>query len=87
MRVLVVEDEPKVANAVKEGLEGERYEVVVEHTGEGAFFRLTTETFDVILLDLTLPGATASRSSGRSAIADWIHPCSSSPRATRSRTA
>jgi two-component system, OmpR family, copper resistance phosphate regulon response regulator CusR len=56
MRVLVVEDEPKVANAVKEGLEGERYEVVVEHTGEGAFFRLTTETFDVILLDLTLPG-------------------------------
>jgi two-component system copper resistance phosphate regulon response regulator CusR len=56
MRVLVVEDEPKVANAVKEGLEGERYEVAVEHTGEGAFFRLTTETFDVILLDLTLPG-------------------------------
>ena len=56
MRVLVVEDEPKVANAVKEGLEGERYEVVVEHTGEGAFFRLTTEMFDVILLDLTLPG-------------------------------
>jgi DNA-binding response OmpR family regulator len=56
MRVLVVEDEQKVANAVKEGLEGERYEVVIEHTGEGAFFRLTTETFDVILLDLTLPG-------------------------------
>jgi two-component system copper resistance phosphate regulon response regulator CusR len=56
MRVLVVEDEPKVANAVREGLEGERYEVVVEHTGEGAFFRLNTETFDVILLDLTLPG-------------------------------
>ena len=56
MRVLVVEDEPKVAKAVREGLEGERYEVVVEHTGEGAFFRLTTEVFDVILLDLTLPG-------------------------------
>jgi DNA-binding response OmpR family regulator len=56
MRVLVVEDEQKVANAVKEGLEGERYEVAVEHSGEGAFFRLTTEAFDVILLDLTLPG-------------------------------
>jgi DNA-binding response OmpR family regulator len=28
----------------------------VEQTGEGAFFRLNTETFDVILLDLTLPG-------------------------------
>jgi DNA-binding response OmpR family regulator len=56
MRVLVVEDEPKVANALKEGLEGERYEVVVEPTGEGAFFRANTEGFDVILLDVTLPG-------------------------------
>ena len=56
MRVLVVEDEPKVANALREGLEGERYEVVVERTGEGAFFRLNTETFAAILLDLTLPG-------------------------------
>ena len=56
MRVLVVEDEQKVANALREGLESERYEVVVEHSGEGAFFRLNTETFDIILLDLTLPG-------------------------------
>ena len=56
MRVLVVEDEQKVANALREGLEGERYDVVVERTGEGAFFRVNTETFDVILLDLTLPG-------------------------------
>src|SRR4029453_11855218 len=56
MRVLVVEDEQKVASALKEGLEGERYDVVVEHSGEAAFFRLNTETFDVILLDLTLPG-------------------------------
>ena len=56
MRVLVVEDEQKVANALREGLEGEKYDVVVERTGEGAFFRVTTETFDVILLDLGLPG-------------------------------
>ena len=55
-RVLVVEDEPKVANALREGLEGERYRVTVEYTGEGAFFRLNTEAFDVILLDLMLPG-------------------------------
>src|ERR671936_241933 len=55
-RVLVVEDEQKVANALREGLEGEQYQVAVEHTGEGAFFRLNTETFDVILLDLMLPG-------------------------------
>src|SRR5258707_2281344 len=56
MRVLVVEDELKVANALREGLEGERYDVVVERTGESAFFRVTTEAFDLILLDLGLPG-------------------------------
>ncbi|OFW03122.1 MAG: DNA-binding response regulator [Acidobacteria bacterium RIFCSPLOWO2_02_FULL_68_18] len=56
MRILVVEDELKVADALREGLQGERYDVVVERTGEGAFFRVTTEQFDAILLDLTLPG-------------------------------
>lgn len=56
MRILVVEDEQKVANALKEGLEDERYEAVVAHTGEDAFFRITTEKFDLILLDLMLPG-------------------------------
>jgi DNA-binding response OmpR family regulator len=56
MRALVVEDEQKVANALREGLEGDRYDVVVERTGEGAFFRINTEQFDVVLLDLTLPG-------------------------------
>ena len=56
MRILVVEDEQKVANALLEGLKGERYDVVVERTGEGAFFRITTELFDAVLLDLTLPG-------------------------------
>jgi len=55
-RVLVVEDEQKVASALKEGLESEAYDVALEHTGEGAFFRLNTEAFDVILLDLMLPG-------------------------------
>src|SRR6188474_2917793 len=55
-RILVVEDEQKVANALREGLDGEGYDVTVEHTGEGAFFRLNTEAFDAILLDLMLPG-------------------------------
>jgi DNA-binding response OmpR family regulator len=56
VRILVVEDELKVANALKEGLEDERYEVVLAQTGEDAFFRITTEKFDLILLDLMLPG-------------------------------
>jgi DNA-binding response OmpR family regulator len=56
MRILVVEDELKVADALREGLEAEQYDVAVEGTGEGAFFRTATEAFDLILLDLALPG-------------------------------
>ena len=56
MRVLVVEDEWKVADALREGLQAEEYDVAVERTGEGAFFRTATENFDLILLDLGLPG-------------------------------
>ena len=56
VRILVVEDEQKVAKALKEGLEDERYEAVVAHTGEDAFFRINTERFDMILLDVMLPG-------------------------------
>ena len=56
VRILVVEDEQKVANALKEGLEEEHYEVDLAYTGEDAFFRVNTEKFDLILLDLMLPG-------------------------------
>jgi DNA-binding response OmpR family regulator len=56
VRILVVEDEHKVAKALKEGLEGEGYEATVADTGEDAFFRVNTEQFDMILLDLMLPG-------------------------------
>lgn len=55
-RLLVVEDEAKVARALREGLEGEGYDVAVETTGEGAFLRLARERFEIILLDLMLPG-------------------------------
>jgi two-component system, OmpR family, copper resistance phosphate regulon response regulator CusR len=56
MRVLVIEDEPKVANAMREGLEAEGYQVVTTATGEDGFFRLSTEHFDLVLIDLGLPG-------------------------------
>jgi DNA-binding response OmpR family regulator len=54
--VLIVEDDRKVAGALREALEAEQYEVVVEYTGESSFYRLAGEAFDVILLDLSLPG-------------------------------
>ncbi|HME98122.1 MAG TPA: response regulator transcription factor [Methylomirabilota bacterium] len=56
MRILVIEDEVKVARALKEGLESERYQVVVARNGEDGFFLANTETFDLVLLDLMLPG-------------------------------
>lgn len=56
MRILVVEDEAKVARALKEGLEGEHYDVVVAKTGEEGFFRANAEVFDLVVLDLMLPG-------------------------------
>jgi len=56
MRILVVEDEIKVARALQEGLEGEHYDVVVAKTGEEGFFRANAEMFDLIVLDLMLPG-------------------------------
>ena len=55
-RILVVEDEQKVAAAVREGLQSEGYDVTVETTGEAAFFRINAEKFELILLDLGLPG-------------------------------
>jgi DNA-binding response OmpR family regulator len=56
VRILVVEDEAKVARALKEGLEGEHYDVVVAKTGEEGFFRVNAEMFDLLVLDLMLPG-------------------------------
>jgi len=38
VRILVVEDEKKVAKALEEGLEAEHYEVAVANTGEDGFF-------------------------------------------------
>lgn len=56
MRILVVEDEAKVARALREGLEREKYAVVVAPTGEEGFFLVNAEEFDLVLLDLMLPG-------------------------------
>jgi two-component system copper resistance phosphate regulon response regulator CusR len=56
MQVLVVEDDPKVAGAVRAGLAAEGYGVAVSRTGEDGYFRATTEPFDIVVLDLGLPG-------------------------------
>jgi len=56
MMILVIEDELKVAQAIKEGLQREDYEVTVANTGEDGFYLLNTTSFDLIILDIMLPG-------------------------------
>ncbi len=56
MRILVVEDEHKLAKALQEGLEADQHRVTVAHTGEEGFFLIETERFDLALMDVTLPG-------------------------------
>lgn len=56
MRILVIEDERKVVTFIKHGLEEERYIVETAMDGLIGFEMAMNNPFDVILLDLTLPG-------------------------------
>ena len=56
MKILVIEDEPKVAHALREGLSAEGYEVSLAGTGEEGFFLASNQPFDLIVLDVMLPG-------------------------------
>ena len=56
MKLLVVEDDEKTAGALESGLRGEGFAVAVVRTGEDGFFRLNTESFDLLILDWMLPG-------------------------------
>jgi len=47
-----------VAEALREGLEIDSYSVEIAHTGEEGFFRLNSEQFDLVILDVMLPGRT-----------------------------
>lgn len=55
MKILVVEDEHRIANTIKEGLEQERYTADVAYDGESGYDLASTEDYDVIILDLMLP--------------------------------
>ncbi len=55
MRILVVEDEHRIANAIKKGLVQERYVVDTSFSGSDGFDLATSENYDLIILDLMLP--------------------------------
>ena len=54
----MVEDDKKIANAVKKGLEQESYAVDVEYDGESGLGSAMVTDYDLIILDRMLPGAT-----------------------------
>jgi heavy metal response regulator len=55
MKILVVEDEKKVASFIKRGLEEEGFSVDLAHDGEEGLFMAETNSYNLILMDLMLP--------------------------------
>jgi heavy metal response regulator len=55
MRILVVEDEKKVASFIRRGLEAEAHQVDVVHDGETGLARALTGDYDLLILDVMLP--------------------------------
>ena len=55
MRILIVEDEHKIADSIKQGLEQENFAVDVSYDGSDGYDMALSEEYDLIILDLMLP--------------------------------
>src|SRR6266508_1869058 len=93
MRVLVVEDEADLADAIARGLRREGYAVDVAYDGDAALDKIAVNAYDVVCLDLNLPGtapccggtpAAPARCCG-SATCSWTRP-GTRPAATGGRS-
>jgi two-component system, OmpR family, copper resistance phosphate regulon response regulator CusR len=56
LRILVIEDDPKTANALFDGLRREGYKAAVARTGDEGLSLLTASAFDLVVVDWMLPG-------------------------------
>ena len=56
MRILIVEDEHRIAQSLKKGLEQETYAVDAVYDGQEGLDMALTESYDLIILDRLLPG-------------------------------
>lgn len=56
LRLLVIEDDPKIGEGLIEVLTREGYDAALCQSGEDGFFRWSSESFDLVVLDLGLPG-------------------------------
>lgn len=73
MRILVIEDEHKIANAVKQGLVQEKYAVDVEYDGDSGLAAALAEAYDVMIIDRMLPGSIEGMEICRQLRAKGIH--------------
>jgi len=58
MKILIVEDEPKVASFIKKGLEDSNYEAEIAYDGLSAYKLASQYHFDLFILDVIIPGIT-----------------------------
>lgn len=56
LNILVIEDDPKTAQALRRGLAAEGYAATVAETGDDGASRLATDAYDLVVLDWMLPG-------------------------------
>ena len=56
MRILVIEDEHKIARAIKKALEHEKYAVDISFDGDDGYAMASTEPYDAMIIDRMLPG-------------------------------
>jgi two-component system OmpR family response regulator len=56
MKVLVIEDEKKIASFIRMGLEAQGFAVEVSHHGDEGLLLATTRSYDALILDIMLPG-------------------------------
>ncbi len=56
MKILIIEDEKKIASFIKKGLEAQGFVVDVSHDGDEGYLLVTTRPYDAVVLDIMLPG-------------------------------
>ena len=80
VRLLVVEDEVDLADALARGLRQQGYAVDVAYDGRGRLDHLALNAYDLVCLDLNLPASTAARCAGGCAPIRPTRPSSDEPR-------
>jgi len=61
MRLLLVEDDARIARFVAKGLREQAYAVDVSSNGDEALYQSEINTYDLVILDVMIPAATASK--------------------------